>query len=923
MGNHTAIWGLGFVAASVFTVRHADAQLVFGYPTYTYDLQRFDASLGQFVAPRTMSLEVHGMAADEHGLFIACNRHLYRWMYGANGPTLVGTFSGAAPSICGGLAWDSVRGVLYGTGGASYTDQSKLVAIDPITCVTTLVRAFPGSEIGGLDFDTPRGRLLFTHDRTGALDGLGLYALAWPYSSSAPTRLSPYQFPEEWDVDGLAVGGGYAWLVCDQAQWLYRFNLETNAYESPILMAFNSHDNLSVGATWAPGMMDPVEHDLTVTLAAPAVCSVVEEGSATFTATARHVGGTQSTTGARVMFTLPQGLAPDAVRSVPVGAWDASGRWSVTLGTLAPNAIREVMLTVDRLPPGEVVVEAEISATQQDPRPSGNAAVASTRAREVVGSIANGIGIGVQVLASTVSGDTSAMLTHVAGDADDPRHHGLGTGLASARILEIGIDGRGARGISTSPDGGWVLVHATLDTGAMVLMRVRSDGSEPARIVARTNAGPMLAMAGGAFAPMRLESAAINNAGIVGVVLRANDRAVLARIDEGGTAAVVLEQGSTPIVSVGLGVVVSGLIQSPVVGEFGQLACVTSISGVPTSVDRVILADDGSRVAVHKGVTLPWGQVDDAGFPTFHLVRTLDEGVPGLRVSMDASLNSWIAPGTIAASQSVPSSSGVDRVLMQGDGSGIANVVAQENVPLSLDVAGGRLGDLEPLVFCEMDPLGTWWAGVRRLDGTGAVVRNGVVVAQSGDAAWPDGPAWSSGVQPSQSGQGAGQAAFVAFSHASDQWNDGAMVMVGHVESNSARRTGAAVLAGFGPLLRENEAIIGDGPTTRYVAEIFAGGASVSLRDAVLLVGLRDRDAAEGCSIDALAGVALVRVPISSACPVCSADYDQNGGVDGGDLAAFFADFESGEVCADVDQNGGIDGGDLGAFFQAFESGGC
>jgi hypothetical protein len=58
-------------------------------------------------------------------------------------------------------------------------------------------------------------------------------------------------------------------------------------------------------------------------------------------------------------------------------------------------------------------------------------------------------------------------------------------------------------------------------------------------------------------------------------------------------------------------------------------------------------------------------------------------------------------------------------------------------------------------------------------------------------------------------------------------------------------------------------------------------------------------------------------------CPPCAADYDNNGGVDGGDLAAFFADFEAGENCADVDGNGGVDGGDLGYFFSVFEAGGC
>ena len=61
----------------------------------------------------------------------------------------------------------------------------------------------------------------------------------------------------------------------------------------------------------------------------------------------------------------------------------------------------------------------------------------------------------------------------------------------------------------------------------------------------------------------------------------------------------------------------------------------------------------------------------------------------------------------------------------------------------------------------------------------------------------------------------------------------------------------------------------------------------------------------------------------ASTCPPCAADYDGNGGVDGGDLAAFFTDFEAGAACADVDGNGGVDGGDLGAFFAAFEAGGC
>jgi hypothetical protein len=60
-----------------------------------------------------------------------------------------------------------------------------------------------------------------------------------------------------------------------------------------------------------------------------------------------------------------------------------------------------------------------------------------------------------------------------------------------------------------------------------------------------------------------------------------------------------------------------------------------------------------------------------------------------------------------------------------------------------------------------------------------------------------------------------------------------------------------------------------------------------------------------------------------SGCAPCAADYDQDGGVTGADLAAFFADFEAGAICADVDQDGGVTGGDIGAFFFVFEAGGC
>ncbi len=57
--------------------------------------------------------------------------------------------------------------------------------------------------------------------------------------------------------------------------------------------------------------------------------------------------------------------------------------------------------------------------------------------------------------------------------------------------------------------------------------------------------------------------------------------------------------------------------------------------------------------------------------------------------------------------------------------------------------------------------------------------------------------------------------------------------------------------------------------------------------------------------------------------PPCIADYNNDGGVDGADVDAFFADWELGLFGADVNQDGGVDGTDIGVFFAAWELGSC
>ncbi|MBS0198754.1 MAG: multicopper oxidase family protein [Planctomycetes bacterium] len=55
----------------------------------------------------------------------------------------------------------------------------------------------------------------------------------------------------------------------------------------------------------------------------------------------------------------------------------------------------------------------------------------------------------------------------------------------------------------------------------------------------------------------------------------------------------------------------------------------------------------------------------------------------------------------------------------------------------------------------------------------------------------------------------------------------------------------------------------------------------------------------------------------------CPADFDQNGGVDGADVEAFYTTWQTGESIADLNYDGGVDGGDVETFYRIWEAGGC
>jgi subtilisin-like proprotein convertase family protein len=93
--------------------------------------------------------------------------------------------------------------------------------------------------------------------------------------------------------------------------------------------------------------------------------------------------------------------------------------------------------------------------------------------------------------------------------------------------------------------------------------------------------------------------------------------------------------------------------------------------------------------------------------------------------------------------------------------------------------------------------------------------------------------------------------------------------------------------------------------------------------DGVWTVTFADYVGADVGSIDSLNIEFGTAASACSTCPPCAADFNSDGGVDGGDIESFFPAWEASDGCADVNLDGGVDGGDIESFFAVWELGGC
>jgi hypothetical protein len=73
--------------------------------------------------------------------------------------------------------------------------------------------------------------------------------------------------------------------------------------------------------------------------------------------------------------------------------------------------------------------------------------------------------------------------------------------------------------------------------------------------------------------------------------------------------------------------------------------------------------------------------------------------------------------------------------------------------------------------------------------------------------------------------------------------------------------------------------------------------------------------------VDSLLDFGAGTVTVIETSNLPSADFNQDGGVDGGDIEAFFGAWEIGDFSADFNEDGGVDGADVEVFFAAWENG--
>lgn len=273
-----------FAAAAVAS--GASAQLVFGTtsPTTSNPAAVYlDITSGTTTTLWNSAAQkkVNGMAADTVNGRLYSNdaARLNKWDYGSVGtaPTLIGGMYRTSDNVnftatgVSGLAFANNK--LYGTTSFGSTVFKRgIYEINTVPnsfgfCVMTAVWTDPTgigtlsgtADFGGVDYNAADGKFWVTNSTDTTASG-GTYQRAIytvdAFGSGAMVKVADFPVGHN-QIDGLAIGGGYAWLTEQVGGGanvvnIFGFNLATLQYDKSFSFTLADGSQRASGAAWAP-----------------------------------------------------------------------------------------------------------------------------------------------------------------------------------------------------------------------------------------------------------------------------------------------------------------------------------------------------------------------------------------------------------------------------------------------------------------------------------------------------------------------------------------------------------------------------------------------------------------------------------------------------------------------------------------------
>jgi uncharacterized repeat protein (TIGR01451 family) len=740
----------------------------------------------------------------------------------------------------------NAEGLAFDSGnGILYAVSGSLIyEINPHTARATLLRTTPYGAITGIDYDPILSQLIGTVG--------GAFYRFDPNGGDAARIVQLPAVPPGGAAHGCAAGGGYLYAVSDSQQWVRRYNVASGAFESPLTTGFGDARG-AAGATYTAELFTPSPGaNIAVDAIVPPNCTVAAGEDLTYVVRVRNFGPEDATgvvltsqiPTTTIFHTSTPAFTPaDAVIVYPVG-------------TLAAGATADLAVTVMTRASGPLDIHASAASGTPDPFPASN----STTSQFRVATAPSGAPP-PEIVFSTMPGSNNV------------------PGLDGRHFVYVGSAPTGR--IFGSSNGSHWIMSAQIDSTATsrVLLRGQGTAFEVAAQVGVTQVEPP-SVIGTLDALMGINSDADF---AIGTFLNARESVVKGV----GGEFVVVAQRDRPIPAIP-GANFGAFNGSVTIGDAGGASFLASIAGAPAATDTVLLSADGSVLIAQKGVTVPLGQAGGATDP----IRTFDSGstpLLGCFVSGDSLHHAYLA--TVGPDDA-------DDTVVVVDGA----VAIQQGYPLA---ASGFSSPVSTIQMVYMDPHANWYSYGVNADGQDWAVKNGMVLARSGDEIYPGaGVTWDDGI-------------YDTFSAVAGN-SRGDTVVGGQTSAQDADANAFLVLNSQRVVLRENDPVDIDRNGV-FDDDAFVDGfrreSIVLTDDRVLYVAVWLRNGESVCDATGITfGEALLSIDLGAGeCPV---DWNADMAVNSQDFFAFLADFFN--ASADFNADGTTTSQDFFDFLAAF-----